>query len=59
MNKFFSIAIVALVALMVLGVNVLIAHLLITQFCWAGLLYIPMGLFMWTFPYLMYDFLLG
>ena len=58
MEKFVRIAIVALIALAVLGINVWIGYALITEFCWVGLLYIPMGLLMWALPYLMYELLL-
>jgi len=59
MEKFVRVAVVVLVALAVLGVNVGIVYALFTDFCWVGLLYVPVGLLMLAIPYLMYEVLLG
>ena len=59
MEKIIRVFVVVLIALAVLSANVGIGYALITDFCWVGLLYVPMGLLMWIFPYLMYEFLLG
>ncbi len=58
MEKFVRIAVFVLTILAVLGINVGIGYALFTDFCWVGLLYIPAGLLMWAFPYLMYELLL-
>jgi tetrahydromethanopterin S-methyltransferase subunit E len=58
MEKIARVFVVVLIALAVLGINVAIGYALITNFCWVGLVYIPMGLLMWAFPYLMYELLL-
>ena len=58
MGKIIRVFVIALIALAVLGINVGIGYALITDFCWIGLLYVPMGLLLWVFPYLMYEFLL-
>ena len=58
MEKVIRVLVVALIALAVLGINVGIGYALFTDFCWIGLLYVPVGLLMWAIPYLMYGLLI-
>ena len=58
MERFVSIAVFILTTLAVLGVDLGIVYALFTEFCWVGLLYVPVGLLMWALPYLVYELLI-